>query len=99
LSFATASCKTVSDLDKRFVLTELDPIHHNCQPEVILGSLDEFETCPNWVPAIDTGQLVVRITAKTMGVHGFDHRANWVAKVRNVSSLGSQITFSGMSAI
>lgn len=86
MSSATASCKTVSDLDKRFVLTELDPIHHNCQPEVILGSLDEFETCPNRVPAIDTGQLVVRITAKTMGVHGFDHRANCVAKVRNVET-------------
>ena len=30
------------------------------------------------------------IILKTIGVHGFDHRANWAAKVRNVSRLGSQ---------
>ena len=24
-------------------------------------------------------------------VHGFDHTANWIAKVRNVSRLGSQV--------
>ena len=41
------------------------------------------------VPAMDTSQRVARITLKTMGAYGFDHRANWVAKVRNVSRLGS----------
>jgi hypothetical protein len=51
----------------------------------------ELETCPAWVPAMDTVQRSARIALKTMGVHGFDHIANWVAKVRNVSGLGSQI--------
>ena len=56
-------------------------------PEVTLGSLAELETCPDWVPAMDTGQQFARIAIKTMGDHGFDHRANRVAKVRNVSRL------------
>ena len=30
------------------------------------------------------------IMLKTIGVHGFDHRTIWPAKVRNVSRLGSQ---------
>jgi hypothetical protein len=70
--------------------------HH---PEGILFSPGQFETCPDWVPAMDTGQQFARIALKTMGVHGFDHRANWAAKVRNVSKLGSQIAFSRISAI
>ena len=57
--------------------------------EVIRPSLGEFETCPDWVPSMDTGQRVARIILKTMDVYGFDHRANRVAKVRNVSRLGS----------
>jgi hypothetical protein len=62
-------------------------------PEVILGSPGEFETCPDWVPGMDTGQQFARIALKTMGDYGFDQRANRAAKVRNVSTLGSQ-TFS-----
>ena len=54
----------------------------------------EFET-----PAMDSGQRFVRITLKTMPVHGFDHRANWEAKVRNVSRLGSQLFLFQISAI
>jgi len=54
------------------------------------GPLARFETCPDWVPAMDTGQRFARITLKTIRVHGFDHIANWPAKVRNVSRLGSQ---------
>ena len=52
---------------------------------------DEFETCPSWVPDVDKRRRRARITLKTMLVHGFDHRANWVAKVRYVSTMGSQI--------
>ena len=32
-----------------------------------------------------------RIALKTMSVHGFDHRARWVARVRNVSRPGRLI--------
>ncbi len=55
--------------------------------EVTLGSLGEFETCPDWVPAMDTGQQFAWIALKTMGDHGFDQRADRVAKVRNVSKV------------
>lgn len=44
--------------------------------------------CPPWI----RGHWSPRITAKTIGVHWFDHRANWLARVRNVSRLGSQIS-------
>ena len=59
----------------------------------------EFETCPDWVPTMDTGQRSARITVKTIVVHRFDHRANRVAKVRNVSRLGSQLLLFLISAI
>lgn len=36
------------------------------------------------------GSAFARIALRTMDVHGFDHTANWVAKVRNVSRVGSQ---------
>jgi len=45
-------------------------------PEVTLGSLGEFEMCPDWAPAMNTGRQFARIALKTMGDHGFDHRAN-----------------------
>src|ERR1017187_6783008 len=59
------------------------------QPE-ITGSLCKFETCPDWVPAMDSCQQFAWITLKTMPAHGFDHCSVWAAKVRNVSRLGSQ---------
>jgi hypothetical protein len=59
-------------------------------PEVTLGSLGEFETCPDWVPVMDIGQQFARIALKTMGDQGFDQRADRATKVRNVSRLGSQ---------
>jgi hypothetical protein len=43
------------------------------------------------LPAMDSGQRFARITLKTMSGHGFDHRANWLAKVRNASRLRSQL--------
>jgi hypothetical protein len=61
--------------------------HH---PEGFLFSPGQFETCPDWVPAMDTGQQFARIALKTMGDHAFDQRVNRVAKVRNVSSVGRQ---------
>ena len=61
-------------------------------PELILGSLGEFETCPDWAPGMDTERPSASIMMKTKSVHGFDHTANWTAKVRNVSRLGSQIS-------
>jgi hypothetical protein len=60
-------------------------------PEVILFSPGQFETCPPWVPGMDSGERFARIAEKTIPVHRFDHRANWAAKVRNVSRLGSQL--------
>src|ERR1035438_9099385 len=64
-------------------------------PEVTLGSLGEFETRPDCVPVMDTGQQFARIALRTMGDHGFDQGANRVAKVRNVSSVGSQTFATG----
>lgn len=58
--------------------------------ELVPRSLGEFEMCPDWVPAMDSCQQLAWVTLKTMPVHGFDHRANWPAKVRNASRLGSQ---------
>ncbi len=54
----------------------------------ITGPLGGFETCPVWVPAMDSCRQFARITLNTMPVHGFDQRANRVAKVRNVSNVG-----------
>ena len=36
-------------------------------PEVTLGSLGEFETCPDWVPILDKRRRFARIALKTMG--------------------------------
>ena len=41
---------------------------------------------------MDTGRRAGRITLKTMGVHGFDHRGSSVVKIRNASRLGSHST-------
>ena len=55
----------------------------------IAGSLGEFETCPDWVPAMDSCQQFAWITLKTAAGDGFDHSTDWGAKVRNVSKVGS----------
>src|ERR1019366_10239037 len=55
-------------------------------------SSGEFETCPDWVPTVDKRRRCARIDLKTMDVCGFDQWANWVAKVRNASRLGSQFS-------
>jgi hypothetical protein len=49
------------------------------------GVPGEFETCPDWVAAMDSCQWSARIILKTMPVQGLDHGANWAEKVRNVS--------------
>jgi hypothetical protein len=59
----------------------------------ILRPPGEFETCPDWVPGRDTARLSAPMMMKAKSVHGFDHTANWMAKVRNVSRLGSQLSF------
>jgi len=33
----------------------------------------EFETCPDWVPAVDGRRRTAAIILKTLGVDGFDH--------------------------
>ena len=65
------------------------------------GSLDsdEFETCPIWVPSMDISRRFAPISLKPIRVHGFDHKASWVARVRNVSRLGRQVAFSKLSHI
>jgi hypothetical protein len=60
-------------------------------PELIPRFLGEFETCPDWVPGMDTARPSASMMMKTKSVHGFDHTASRVAKVRNVSYLESQI--------
>jgi hypothetical protein len=50
---------------------------------------DAFEMCLDWVPGMDTRQRLAPINLETINVQGFDHRANRVARVRNVSRLGS----------
>ncbi len=45
-------------------------------PKVIPGQSGEFETCPDWVPGVDTGQRFAPISLKTIRAHGFDHMAN-----------------------
>jgi hypothetical protein len=50
----------------------------------------EFETCPIWGPSVDRCWPSTPIILKTLGVARFDQSANWTAKVRNVSRLGSQ---------
>jgi hypothetical protein len=52
----------------------------------------EFETYPDWVPGMDIGQRFARISLKTVHLHGFDHTAIRLAKVRNLSRPGSQIS-------
>jgi len=43
---------------------------------VIRGSEGEFETCPDWGPAVDMGSRSERILVKTILILGFDHGAN-----------------------
>jgi len=50
----------------------------------------EIETYPDWVPGMDIGHRFARISLKTVHLRGFDHTAIWLAKVRNVSSVGRQ---------
>jgi hypothetical protein len=67
----------------------LGPSRRQSDKRPFVRSSGEFETCPTWVPVMDTGQQFARIALKTMGYHPFDQRADRVAKVRNVSSVGS----------
>ena len=52
---------------------------------------EEFETLPMWGPILDDYPRSTSICLKVFRVARFDHRASWAAKVRNVSTLGSQI--------
>jgi hypothetical protein len=63
------------------------------------GFLGEFETCPDWAPTLDKRRQCARLALKTMSDHRFDHRANRLAKVRNVSRLGSQSSILELAAI
>ena len=53
----------------------------------------EFETCPSWGPSMDKQRQTAPMILKALHFDRFDHSANWPAKVRNVSRLGSQILF------
>jgi len=70
-----------------------DTLESNPEFRRELVQYGEFETCPDWVPAMDSCQQFARITLKTMSAHGFDHGPVQAAKVRNVSRLGRQINF------
>jgi hypothetical protein len=48
---------------------------------------------------MDKRHRAARITLKSKRIGGFHQWANWVAKVRNVSRLGSQIISSEARAI
>ena len=68
-------------------------------PEVILGSLGEFETCPDWVASMDRYRRSTSINLRTLRADGFYHSASCAAKVRNVSRLGSQLFLLHVCAI
>jgi hypothetical protein len=57
-------------------------------PEVISGSLGYFETCPDWVPSLDAIATFDCMPACTKELTRFERI--YAAKVRNVSSVGSQ---------
>ena len=61
--------------------------------------LGEFETCPNWGPSVDTHRRPTRISLKGLRFHQFDHSVSWLAKVRNASTMGSQLFLFQISAI
>jgi hypothetical protein len=71
----------------------------NAPSGITLGSLGEFETCPDWVPTVDKRRRYARSGLKTIDVCGFDQRVNRAAKVRNVSKVGSQSESSRRYAI
>jgi hypothetical protein len=60
--------------------------HH---PEVILGSIGEFETCPDWVPSLDAIATIDCMPACTKELTRFERTGIYAARVRNVSRLGS----------
>jgi hypothetical protein len=57
------------------------------------GSLGEFETYPDRVPAMDSCQQFVRITLRTMPVHGFDHSPVCAARLETYPDWGVNYQF------
>src|ERR1700690_2655931 len=56
----------------------------------------EFETCPSWGPVVDDARQSRPIFLKTRRADRFDHSASRRAKVRNVSTTGSQLLCSAI---
>jgi hypothetical protein len=55
------------------------------------GSPGEFETCPDWVPTMDSCQQFERITMKTTPVHKFDHSPVWLRKFETYPDWGAKL--------
>jgi hypothetical protein len=57
----------------------------------ITGPLGEFETCPVWVPGMDSGERIARIALKTIPVHRFDQRPTEPQKFETYPDWGAKL--------
>jgi hypothetical protein len=57
----------------------------------ITGPLGEFETCPVWVPGMDSGERIARIALKTIPVHRFDQRPTEPQKFETYPCRGAKL--------
>jgi len=60
----------------RWVSLSTDPGRIKRHREITLGSLGEFETCPDWAPTLDKRRRRALIALNTMDPCGFDQRVN-----------------------
>jgi hypothetical protein len=67
---------TLADYRADTACTVLSCARMTRQLEVSLLPLGEFETCSDWVPALDKRRRYARIALKTIDVCGFDQRVN-----------------------
>ena len=63
----------------------------------IAGSV--FETCPLWAPSLDGRLISTLMFLPTKDLTWFEQPGIWAAKVRNVSSVGSQLFLLHVCAI
>lgn len=60
-----------------------------CVSSYHLGAANgEFETCPVWVPGLDTSTRLAPINLKTILAQGFDHSDNWPQKFETYPTWG-----------
>ena len=59
-------------------------------PEATLGSLGEFETCPDWVPSLDCRAGLAQMQLPYGHLKRLERPPFYAAEVRTASSVGSQ---------